>query len=115
MPIKLVPPRKGSPYYYGRGSYLGVSVNRSTKATRPQVAKGIIKTWEAEIERGRLSIQGGPTFLSAAVSYMQAGGERTYLAKLVAHFGETPLDKIDQAAVDNAAATLYPNRTNATR
>lgn len=114
MPIKIVR-IKNSPFLYGRGSYLGVRVFRSTQATRAQVAKGIIRTWEAEIERGRLSLKSGPTFMSAAVSYMQAGRERTYLPKLIAHFGETPLDQIDQAAVDNAAATLYPNATNATR
>lgn len=114
MPIKLVK-IKGSPFYYGRGSYLGVRLYRSTQATRPQIAKGIIKTWEAEIERGRLSTKSGPTFMSAAVSYMQAGGERTYLPKLIAHFGETALADIDQAATDNAAAALYPNASNATR
>ena len=115
MPIKLIPPRKGfSPYYYGRGTYLGVFVNRSTRATRPAVAKRVIKQWETEIESGRFN-QEGLTFLSAAVAYMQAGGERTYVAKLIAHFGDTPLCDIDQIAIDGAAAKLYPNASNATR
>ena len=78
MPIKLIPPRKGfSPYCYGRGTYLGVFVNRSTKTDRLPLAKRVIKQWENEIERGRFAADKGPTFLSAAVSYMQAGGERT--------------------------------------
>jgi integrase len=117
MPIKLIPPRKGfSPYYYGRGTYLGIFVNRSTKTDRPQIAKRVIKQWEIEIERGRFATCTGPTFLSAAVSYMQAGGERTYIARLIAHFGkEKPLSEIDQAAVDGAAAALYPQASNATR
>ena len=109
MPIKLIPPRKGfSPYYYGRGTYLGQFVNRSTQADRPQTAKRVIKEWESEIERGRFATDKGPTFLSAAVSYMQAGGERTYVAKLIEYFGEMPLSEIDQPTVDRAAVVLYP-------
>src|SRR5262245_37718861 len=115
MPIKLIPPRQGfSPYYYGRGTYLGLFVNRSTRASRPAVAKRVIKQWENEIERGCFD-QEGITFLNAAVAYMQAGGERTYVAKLIAHFGDTPLHAIDQIAIDGAAAKLYPNASNATR
>src|SRR5262245_56398957 len=116
MPIKLIPPRKGfSPYYYGRGTYLSVPVYRSTGSSRAQVAKRVIKTWEEDIERGRFSGKAKPTFLSAAVSYMQAGGERLYIAKLIAHLGETPLGEIDQAVIDGAAAALYPATSNATR
>jgi len=116
MPIKLIPPRERfSPYYYGRGTYLGVFVNRSTKADRVPIAKRVIKQWEHDIERGRFATDKGPTFLSASVSYMQAGGERTYVAKLIGFFGETPLSEIDQAAVDCAAVALYPQASNATR
>ena len=32
-----------------------------------------------------------PTFLSAAVAYMQAGGRRKYVVALIRHFGKTPL------------------------
>src|SRR5690349_8392298 len=107
MPIKLIPPRKGfSPYYYGRGTYLGVFVNRSTRATRPAIAKRVIKGWEDDIERGRFEHKGGATFMSAAVAYMKAGGDRRPIAKLIAHLGETPLDAIDQARVDAAAIAL---------
>ena len=116
MAIKLIPPRKGfSPYYYGRGTYLGVFVNRSTKTDGLQIAKRVIKQWENDIERGRFATDKGPTFLSAAVSYMQAGGERTYVARLIEYFGEKSLSEIDQAAVDRAAVVLYPQASNATR
>jgi integrase len=46
---------------------------------------------------------------------MQAGGERTYLAPLIEHFGATSLVKIDQAKVDAAAVALYPDVTSASR
>jgi integrase len=40
---------------------------------------------------------------------MQDDGERAYLAPLIKYFGETPLIKIDQAAIDDAAKTLLPH------
>jgi integrase len=52
---------------------------------------------------------GQPTFLSAAVAYMQAGGERRYVAPLIRHFRETPLPGVNQAAIDAAARTILPN------
>lgn len=116
MPIKLIPPRKGfSENYYGRGTYLGVFVNRSTQTDRPAVAKRVIKSWERDIERGRLESKGGPTFMSAAVAYMKADGDRRPIAKLIAHFGETPLSDIGQTEIDSAAMTLFPSHSAATR
>ena len=115
MPIKLIPPRKGfSPYYYGRGTYLGQFVNRSTRADRPQTAKRVIKEWERKIERGRFDHK-GQTFISAAVAYMKAGGDMRPIAKLIAHFGEKPLVDIDQGTIDAAAIELFPDHANATR
>ena len=51
---------------------------------------------------------GEPTFLSAAVRYMQDGGSRRYVAPLIKHFSETPLSEMKQAAIDEAAAKLFP-------
>ena len=120
MPIKLIEPRPGkTPYFAGRGKHLGVLVNeRSTKASNRADAKKIIRQWERDIERGVFAQRGEPTrptFASAALAYMQAGGERRYVADLLHHFKETPLDDIDQAAIDNAAATLMPDAAAPTR
>jgi hypothetical protein len=99
MPIKLIPPRKGfSPYYYGRGTYLEVFVNRSTHTDRPKIAKRVIKEWEREIERGRFDYK-GQTFMSAAVAYIKAGGDKRPVAKLIAHFKEKPLAEIGQTEI----------------
>jgi integrase len=115
MPIKLIPPRKDfSPYYYGRGTYLGVFVNRSTRTDRSQVAKRVIKEWELEIERGRFDTK-GETFMSAAVAYMKVGGDRRPIAKLIAHFGDKPLKEIRQQEIDAAATCLFPTHSAATR
>lgn len=116
MPIKLIPPREGfSPYFYGRGTHLGVFVDRSTKCVRPALAKRVIKEWEDQIERGRFAAKTGPTFLSAALAYKQAGGDERFIAKLIAHFKDKPLSEIDQGEVDAAALTLFPDHSPATR
>jgi integrase len=116
MPLKIVPPRAGkSPHYTIRGTYLGRSVNRSSGSGKRAVAQQVLKKIERDIERGSFSEKGEPTFASAAAAYMKAGGERTYLRKLLEHFGDTPLSQIDQAAIDAAAAELYPRGSGATR
>jgi integrase len=116
MPIRLFPPKTGrTPYWHIRGTYLGTYVNRSSCSGKREIAVKLKRQIEDEIERGAYARPGDPTFKSAALAYMQAGGERTYLPKLLEHFGETPLKQIDQSAIDGAAITLYPNATSATR
>lgn len=118
MPLKLVPPRPGkTPYWYVRGTYLGRYVDQSTKASERRVAARELQRIKADIEEGRFARRGEPTFLSAAVAYMEAGGEkRRYIIEpLVNHFKERALSSIDQAAVDEAALALYPNASPATR
>jgi integrase len=116
MPIKLIPPRKGkTPYFAGRGTYLGVRVDRSTKASKRAVALKVIAQWERDIESGCFAVEGEQTFASSAAAYMRAGGERKYLKKLLEHFGDTPISRIDQSAIEGAAVALYPDQGAATR
>jgi integrase len=116
MPIKLVPPRAGkSPHWTIRGTYLGRYVDRSAKTGKRATAAKVLKGIERQIERGEFSEKGEPTFASAAAAYMRAGGERTYVKRLLEHFGETPLSQIAQSNIDNAATALYPDATAATR
>jgi integrase len=116
MPLKLYPPREGkTPYWSVRGRYIGVKVDRSTKTGKRAVAARLMSKWEREIECGAYAVPGEPTFASAAASYMKAGGERKYLRKLLEHFGDRPLNQIDQAAIDEAAVALYPKGSAATR
>lgn len=116
MPIKPIPPRPGkTPFWYGKGTYLGFFVERSTKAVRKTVALKVIAEWERDIERGRFATKGEDTFLSAAVAYGRAGGDDRPVARLIEHFGEKPLSQIDQAEIDAAADALFPNAAPATR
>lgn len=116
MPLKLIPPRPGkTPFWSVRGTHLGVYVDKSTKLAERRKAAKLLAKWRDDIEQGQFVKPGEATFLTAAVAYMEAGGERTFLSPLIGHFGETPLRLIDQAAIDDAAGTLYPGATNATR
>ena len=46
---------------------------------------------------------------------MKAGGERRFVAPLALHFGDMPIDRIDQQAIDCAAEAIYPDGAPATR
>jgi integrase len=115
MPLKLYPPRPGHPNWTIRGTYLRRYVERSSGTSDRKVAAKILKKLEGQIERGEFAEPGEPTFASAAAAYMKAGGERKYLRKLLEHFGDTAISKIDQAAINAAATHLYPSGSAATR
>jgi integrase len=116
MPIKLIDPRPGkTPYYSGRGSHLGRYVDRSTKSREKSIAIKTIKKWEREIERGEFAEPGEPTFATALIVYINAGGDPRPTAKLLEYFTTTPLREIDGAAIDACAMTLFPTQSPATR
>ena len=122
MPLRLIAARnKKTKTIFIRGTYLGVSVDKSSGATKRSVALTVLKRLEAAIERGEYPEKAAPdrgqqlTFVMAAVAYMEAGRRRRYVAPLIKHFGETPIAEIDQAAIDEAALMLYPGVTPQTR
>ena len=120
--FKLVPPRAGkSPNWRIRGSYMRIYVDKSSGTHQRSVARAKLIELKGQIERGEYpprerEVQPNePTFLTAAVNYLEAGRRPRYIARLVRYFGEKPLSEIDQAAIDKAAAVLHPNTTPATR
>lgn len=117
MPLILKEPRGTSPYYSVRGTYLGVYINRSTKAADRATAKKVLKQFEKDIERGRFTepVKTSPTFLEASGRYVRDGHDGRFLEKIACYFGDTPIDQIDQQKIDDAAHDLYPTATNATR
>ena len=48
------------------------------------------------------------TFAEAAVSYLENGGNKRFLAPILNHFGTTPLAQIDQLALDRARPQALP-------
>lgn len=93
-----------------RGTYLEVTVERSTGATDKKIAQKELAAIREDIERGRYAKDNGPTWAGAVISYVQARGDRQsrILERLTRHFGDKPLKEFSQADVDAAAHKLYP-------
>jgi len=123
VPLKLRPPRAGkTPNFEIRGTHLGCRVEVSSGTHKRSVAlKQLRKIEECIEEHGQYPApepkpnSGEPTFLSAAIAYLQDGGRRKYVAALIKHFGEKPLREINQGVIDAAANSLHPNVSPATR
>lgn len=114
--FELKPPKEGrSPFYRVRGTYLGQYVDRSTGTGDRKIAAKVLASIKREIESGRFSDSSAATFAGAALSYMQAGGERRFLKPLLDYFGEKPLADFTQATIDAAAASIYPRLGAASR
>ncbi|UFS77175.1 site-specific integrase [Tardiphaga sp. 37S4] len=94
-------------------------MDRSAGSPKKAVAERELKKLEGRIERGEYPEKpqqpGAPTFLSAAIAYMKAGRSSRYVGRLIEHFKDTPLHEIDQSAINEAAVTLYPSVSPATR
>ncbi len=116
MPLKLAPPRPGqSSNWRIRGTHLGIAIDQSAKTADRRLAAKQLAKIKADIEDGKFSVRGAPTFASAADAYLNAGGSDRFMIPLAKHFGEILLSDIDQAAIDKAATTLYPKANAATR
>lgn len=124
MPLKIVPCRSKktkTKNLYIRGSYLGIAVDQSTGTDRQRVAKIVKKHIEGEIERGEYRKKpsapdrGEPTFVSAALAYLESGHRTRYVQPLVDYFQDTMLSEIDQTAIDECALALHPQTSPATR
>jgi integrase len=116
LPLRLTPPRDGkSPNWSIRGTHLGTAIDRTAGTPNRKLAARILAKLKDDIEAGLLAPVGAPTFASAALSYVKAGGSKRFLHPLSEHFATTLLTRIDQAAIDAAAAKLYPNAGPATR
>lgn len=127
MPIELKPPRPGkTPYYSGRGTYLGIYVDRSTKHADKRKAKAALDEWKRQIERGEyagqkaIEVKRDPSFADAALAYLRADGDPTYIGAIIEYTGEhairdAPIKDIDQLMLDNLAPILYPDAPAPTR
>ena len=115
MPLKLVT-RPKSPYWILRGSVRGVRIEESTETSDRRRAEEIRVRREGELfEEAVYGRRATCTFAQAALSYLEAGGAKRFLKPVVEHFGETPLARIDQDAIDRGARKVYPKAADATR
>ncbi len=126
MPLTLKPPRPGrSPFWYVRGTLLGVRLDRSTGVAAKAEARIALKRWERQILAGEYDRPAAPavrvnTFADAALAYIRADGDGKFLRPILEMTGPDaiaamPLADIDQIALDKASAVLYRHATAATR
>lgn len=115
MPLKLFKGRHGSPNFYLRGTVRGIRIDESTGTGSRAKAEEVRTKRESELlEQSIHGRRATATFASAALSYMQQGGEARYLTPLIEHFGNTKLSQIDQDAIDRAARMLKPGKATST-
>jgi integrase len=121
MSLRLVR-RPNSPCWIIRGSVRGSRVEKSTeivddgRAASKRLAEEIRARHEIEIvEQTVHGRRVSATFGQATVIYLENGGSRRYLDRVLDHFDKTPLARIDQDAIDRGARKVYPDATPATR
>lgn len=115
MPLKLIKhPR--SENWTLRGTIAGKRIYQSTGTSDKAAAEKMrIRTEAQALERASLGIKATITFAEAALTYLQAGGEPRFMAPILNHFGtSTKLKDLDNAAINAAAAKIYPRAANAT-
>src|SRR5579862_6998767 len=98
--LKLYPPRYGKDSCWRiRGTFLGVTVNKSSGETDKEQA---FKKLTAEAESIRNPKPPGAilTFAEAAYAYFEAGRSGRYLKRLALYFGDTPIAQIDANSVN---------------
>jgi integrase len=114
--------RPKSPNWIMRGTIRGIRIEESTGTSDRRRAEEIRANREDELYKqsiyGRRATK---TFAEAALSYQEIGGrhcdggERRFLARIIRHFGTTPLGQIDLDALDRGAAKLFPDAAPSTR
>ena len=115
MPLKLRK-HKRSPNWYLRGTVRGIAVDESTEIPSRKAAEDILILCEAAVlERSIHGPRATATFLEAVAGYLGDGRSPRFIPRLVEHFGTTRLVHIDQRAIDDCAAKLYPRTGPATR
>lgn len=112
--------KSGRPHWYIRGTIRGVRIRESTGVVERKAAEAIRARREWEIvQRSVFGAESTATFVTAAVSYLDAAGEalagrRRHLQPIIGRLGAVPLAKIDQALIESTARALYPNASPAT-
>lgn len=125
MPLK-VRPRKGCAHLYLRGTVRGVHVYETTGTDDAEIADAIRIQREAEILKRSVFGPGATVkFPEAAVAYLAAGGDPTYLGTedeetgewsgLIGYFKDALIADIGQTEADAAATKLYPGTKPSTK
>lgn len=115
MPIKVYR-RDGGKVWHYRGTVAGRRLRGTTGTTDRKIAERIASEAEAREWKRRLDGPGADvTFAQAAIAYRAAGKATRFLNRIEDFWRDTPVREISPGAVKQAALTLYPAATAATR
>lgn len=119
MPLKIIK-RKGSPFWYVRGTVKSISIFESTgfphaDKKRPSAnAEKYRASREQELESVSLGGKKDKASFSDAVElYLSNGGSPRHLGKIVEELGPIRLQDFDQQIIVNAAKRIFPNSSAA--
>lgn len=99
-----------SPYWQVRGTVAGKQLHVSTGTVNRADAEKFRRKLEKETyDYFALGEELPATFADAVTVYVNKGGEKKYLTRLLDFFKETPLKEIGQVEIDRAAHELYPS------
>lgn len=108
--------RPGGKVWHYRGTVDGRRLRGSTRTTDKARAQRIAADKEAKHWKGRLDgLAAVLTFATAVTLYQRAGKPTRYVLKMLDYWKETTVKDITAGAIRQAAITLYPNATAATR
>lgn len=102
--------------WYAVGHVAGQRVRQSLGTRDRGTAEELRAQFEARLwKRHTYGEEAVRTFEEAAISYMEQGGERRYIAKLLRHFKGRAIGSIKPAEIRDASIALYPKASPATR
>lgn len=102
--------------FYAVGTVAGERIRKSLGTRDPKVAEELRAQYEAKLwKRRTYGEEAVRTFEEAVMSYINAGGERTYLEPLLRRFRGRLLGTIKPEEIRRAARELGPEKKGATR
>ena len=114
MPLALVR-RPRSPFWIVRGSIKDSALKKARRLLTEDSRKKSAPSAKPNSSNRRSTVVVFPrTFAQAVVSYLEGGGPKRFLKPIVELFAETPLDRIDQTAIERGARKVYPDASAAT-
>lgn len=113
MPLTIK--KRGQVWHYS-GTVAGRRLRGSTGTADKKLAERIAAEKEHRQWQRRLDGPGaGLTMAQAFISYLDAGKSDRFIDKIAAYWRDTPVSDVTAGAIRQAAMTLYPNASNATR
>ena len=102
--------------FYAVGTIAGERVRKSLGTRDPKLAEELRAQYEAKLwKRRSYGEESVRTFEEAVMSYIEAGGERTYLEPLLRRFRGRVLGTIKPEEIRQAARSLGPHKKASTR